>query len=116
MPEGQFAGSKGRYIYQSDTGINYTITRDETLAGLAGTGLVEYDPAAPPASFGGAKPSQLKPRVVFWEGVLGGVVRRKEIICGTTEAALYNSGSRQALTVDGVAGETTGRKGEKFTF
>lgn len=116
MPEGQFTGSKARYIYVSDTGISYTLRRDETLGDIAGVGLTEYDPASPPTSFGGAKPSQLKPRGVYWEGTLGGTLRRKFLICGTTEATLYNSGARQALTIDGVAGFTTGRKGEQFTF
>ena len=112
MPEGQFLGSKSKYVYETDSGEEYVIRRDDTLAALTGTGLVAYDPAtnagASPA------PGRFKPRVVFWESTDGQY--RKEVICGTVTAELYSSDVAQTLTIDGIAGSTTGRRGEKLSF
>ena len=115
MPEGQFTGARKTYLYTPDSGDNiYLITTDETLGALAGAGLTE----ATTANVANAQPApkRFKPRVVFWQGELNGNRVRKAIICGTTDAAFYDSDSPQAVTIDGVAGSTTGRRGERLTF
>lgn len=115
MPEGQFTGTRSTYLYTPDSGDDlYLITTDTTLGSLAGAGLT----AATSANIENAKPApkRFKPRVVFWQGTLNGNRVRKAIICGSTDATLYDSDSPQALTIDGVAGSTTGRRGERLTF
>lgn len=114
MPEGQYTGQRQSYIYESDAGEAYILLLDATLAGLAGTGLV----AATAANAAGASPTpkRFRPRGVYWQGTLDGRVVRKRIICGTTESTLYQSDVSQSLTIDGVAGSTTGRTGEQLTF
>lgn len=115
MPEGQFTGERKTYLYTPDSGDNiYLITTDATLGDLAAAGLTE----ATTANVGTAQPApkRFKPRVVFWQGELNGNRVRKSIICGTVDATLYDSDSPQALTIDGVAGSTTGRRGERLSF
>ena len=115
MPEGQFTGSRGKYVYATDTGKNYILTLDTTLATLAGTGLVAFDPENPGTAT--PAPRRFKPRVVFWQGTTGAFLgKRKALVCGSVTAALYATESGGALTVDGAAGKTTGRRGEKLTF
>ena len=111
MPEGQYSGSRSKYEYVSDGGTTYKLTLDDTLATLTGTNLV----AAAADSTAIPKPTNFKPRVVFWQGVLNGVQKRKEIVCNPT-STLYAVETGQALSVDGVAGTITGRRGEKLTF
>lgn len=115
MPEGQYTGQRKAYLYTPDSGDNiYLISTDATLGGLTGTGLVE----ATTANVANAQPApkRFKPRVVFWQGKLGTRTVRKTIACGTTDAALYDSDSPQAVTIDGVLGSTTGRRGERLSF
>jgi hypothetical protein len=114
MAEGQFTGARQNYIYENDAAEEYIITTDETLGSLAGTGLV----VATTANVTGASPApkRFTPRGVYWQGETDDRIVRKRIICGTGEAALYAADTSQALTVDGVAGFTTGRVGEKITF
>ena len=113
MAEGQFLGAKARYIYSADDGREFVRLADTTLAAIAGT-----DNVAAPA--GGAADGQLPrrffPRGVWWEGTLGGKVVRKFLVCGTAESPLYASVTRTALSVDGVAGFVTGRRGERATL
>lgn len=111
MPEGQFSGSRSTYEYLSDGGVSYLIQLDDTLASLAGTGLV----AAVAGTTSPTAPKRFSPRVVFWEGTLNGNVVRKQIVCAPT-GTLYQSNVSQSLTVDGVAGVTTGRRGERLSF
>lgn len=114
MPEGQFTGARENYIYENDAAEEYIITTDATLGGLENTGLV----VATAANATGASPApkRFTPRKVYWQGELDGRVVRKAITCGTAEAALYASDISQALTIDGIAGFTTGRVGERITF
>lgn len=111
MPEGQFSGSRSKYEYVSDGGTTYKLTLDDTLGSITDLGLT----AAGPTSTGIPKPTGFKPRVVFWQGTLSGVLKRKELVCSAT-STLYATESSSALTVDGVAGEIVGRRGEKLTF
>ncbi len=114
MPEGQFTGARANYLYEGDGGTNYIITTDETLGGLPGTGLEVATTAN--ATNANPAPKRFEPRVVFWQAELDGRMVRKEIICGDVTADLYASDTSQALTIDGVAGFTTGRRGERLTF
>lgn len=112
MPEGQFSGARKTYEYTNDLGAKYLLVMDETLATIGNNGLEEakVGTTAQPA------PKRFSPRVVFWQGTLNNKPVTKELVCGTTDAALYASNVSQALTIDGVSGVTTGRKGEKLSF
>ncbi len=111
MPEGQFSGDRAKYVYVSEDGTSYSLFLDVTLATLPNTGLV----AQAPGDGSIPKPIGFKPRVVFWQGELGGRTVRKEIIT-STDSTLYATSTRQLLEVDGVTGVTTGRRGEKLSF
>lgn len=117
MPD-NFLGPKGKYLYTSDAGDTWIITRDESLAGIVGAGLTPLDPAAIPAG-AGPKPSGVKLRGVWWQanddqGLQAGA--RKFIICGTTGGALYASNAPQSFDIETVTGTTTGRTGEAVRF
>lgn len=112
MPEGQFSGARASYEYTSDTGASYLLTLDETLGTVANNGLV----AATTATTAISAPKRFQPRVVYWQGTLDGRIVRKQLVCGTAAATLYASNVSQAVTIDGVAGVTTGRKGEQVSF
>lgn len=113
MPEGQFTGERGVYLYTADSGDLFLIQTDKTLGDLAECGLVAATTGnsteATPA------PKRWKPRVTFWQGTLDGKTVRKSLICNRN-SDLMESNTPTALTVDGVAGSTTGRKGEKISF
>lgn len=114
MPVGQFTGTRGKYVYTTDTDDEYILELDTTLAALSTT-LTAFDPASP----GDATPApkRFTPRGVHWQGTAAGFERkRKFIVCGQTDDTLYDSSTSQTLTIDGAAGKTTGRKGEKLTF
>jgi hypothetical protein len=115
MAEGQFTGKRSAYLYTSDAGQQYLIRTDDTLATLGGTGLI----AATTANATGAQnpPKRFKPRGVHWQGVLNGRIVRKFIITnGGDSATLYVSGVVTSLTIDGVVGNTTGRRGEVHSY
>lgn len=115
MPVGQFSGTRASYVYTSDTGALYVLQLDETLGDLTGAGLDAYDPASPGSAT--PKPTRFQPRGVYWQGTATGFeTKRKFITCGTLDATLYDSNVRQTLTIDGVAGVTTGRRGEQISF
>lgn len=111
MPEGQFTGSRAKYEYEADDGTLYKLNLDATLGSVTDNGLA-FLPATSTAI---PKPTGFRPRVVFWQGELNGVIKRKEIVCNPA-GALYATDKSTALTIDGVAGNTTGRRGEKLTF
>lgn len=114
MPEGQYTGQRRKYVYTDDTDEKYVLTMDSTLATVAGTGLTEYNPTDAEKLPG--RPARFKPRVVFWQGVLNNRTVRKQIVCGTTDGALYAAEGSGALAIDGVNGITTGRRGERITY
>lgn len=111
MPEGQFGGSRATYEYIAESGAVYQLSLDETLGGITDAGLnrATTDTTATPA------PKRFKPRGVYWEGTLDSKVRRKFIVCAST-STLYQSDTSQDVTIDGVAGKTTGRRGETLSF
>lgn len=111
MPEGQFLGKRVTYNYQMEDGTEVQLVLDETLGSLAGADLV-------PAVTGDGsvpKPLRFEPRGVYWQGELDGKIKRKFIPCNPT-GSLYLANTSQELTIDGVAGKTTGRKGETLSF
>lgn len=111
MPEGQFTGTRSKYKYVADDLAIYALLLDDTLGEIEGNGLEKR--ASGDATLN--KPLNFKPRVVFWKGTLNGNIVRKEIVCNG-DSTLYRSSSPVALTIDGVAGETTGRRGEKLSY
>lgn len=100
-------GPRGRYVYTSDTGQDYTITTDADLATAAGLSAAT-SPEPPPL------PKGTRPRVVHVQATVGGVIRRKDLVVNA-DSTLYTD-SRQAVTIDGTAGQTTGRRGESVSF
>lgn len=114
MPVGQFTGTRGKYVYTSDAGDDYILELDDTLAALSST-LTAFDPANPGTAT--PAPRRFSPRGVYWQGTASGFEgKRKFVVCGDTSDTLYNTSLRQALSIDGAAGTTTGRRGEKLTF
>ena len=111
-------GAKADYVYTADDGSTYSYTTDTDLAiaglGAADAAPVVFDPENPPANYRGRFPTRAKPRVVFCQADADGA--RKELVAFDSTADLYSTVSRQAVTIDGEDGETTGRKGERFTF
>lgn len=112
MPEGQFLGTRTTYNYLMDDGTTEVqLTLDTTIGGIAGTGL------SPATNGDGSipKPQRFEPRGVYWEGTLNGSKKRKFIPCNRT-STLYAGNVSANVTIDGVVGQTTGRRGEKLSF
>lgn len=110
MPEGQFTGPRSAYVYTTDDGKTTVLLLDETIASLTGTGLVPYTNQAidMPATY------RFNPRIVYWQSE--DRTKRKRITCGTNSASLYAKTVSASLTIDGIAGFTTGRVGEKLSY
>lgn len=111
MPEGQFSGSRKVYEYTTDTDKVVLLQLDETLGSVTGCGLS----AATTASEATPPPARFKPRIVYWQGVLSGRIVRKQIVC-EVDSTLYLSDKSVTVTIDGVVGVTTGRRGEKLSY
>lgn len=113
MAEGQFLGGKRTYLYVADDNNTYKILRDRTLGDLPGCDL---DPAtaAIPA---GRLPRDFDPRGVYWQStaLIGRNYARKFLICNRN-STLYTSEGSVPLTIDGVEGATTGRRGERASY
>lgn len=107
----QRLGPRSYYTYTSDSGTEYSLLVDDTSATIPGTGLV----LETSGSTSSPAPRRFKPRGVFWESNTIGL-SGKFIICGTISGALYSTDSSTTVTVDGEAGRTTGRKGEKVSY
>jgi hypothetical protein len=60
------------------------------------------------------RPIKFKLRGIHWQANTGGA--RKFLVAGTNDSELYVTAGSTAITVDGVAGTTTGRRGEKSSF
>ncbi len=111
MPEGQYSGRRGNYVYTSDDGSDYIISTDRTLGSIPGADLQ----LATGGSDAVSPPKRFRPRIVYWQGELNDRIVRKKIICDNT-SSLYQDNNSVTLTIDGVAGFTTGRRGEKFSY
>lgn len=114
MPEGQFTGGRQTFLYVSDDNNSYLLLMDTTLGSIDGAG----NTVATIANSADAqnRPIRFKPRGVYWEATAAPVGARKFIICGDRAGDLYSAENSQAVTIDGVAGVTTGRRGEHFTY
>lgn len=117
MPEGQFSGSKSRYVYETETvDEKFILTLDDSLV-TPGQALQPFDPAVPPTGNVCPAPKRFKPRIVYWQATGAGFEgKRKQLVCGTNVATLYATQTPAALTIDGVEGITTGRRGEVQSF
>lgn len=114
MPEGQFSGSRAKFVYTADNGDQYVLTLDETL-NVIGSGLIPYDPVTNAAAT--SPPKGFRPRVVFWQATGAGFEgKRKALVAGVPAEDLYSPNTPQTFNVDGVAGITTGKKGERLSF
>lgn len=116
MAEGQELGTRGYYIYTSDSsGKQYVILTDRTLGDLPGTGLIPANDTNA-ANLDSPPRRRFKPRGVYWQGTINGRRVRKFIICGTNEATLYAASFSVGVTIDTNNGVTTGRRGERVSF
>lgn len=104
---GNILGGRSYYQYEGEDGTNYSLLVDDSNA--AAMGMVADDSFPAP-------PRRFKPRVVFAEVQLANRVARKQLIAPTGATAAYASNTTTVVTVDGVAYNTTGRRGETLSF
>ncbi len=112
MGVSKFSGIKAAYLYPADDGRTYLILRNVVLASIPGCNLKRASVNSPNA---GSIPKGLKCRGVYWQGILDGRRVRKFLICGTS-SALYESMGSVEVTIDGVVGVTTRRRGEVASY
>lgn len=112
MAVGQELGEKAVYLYVADDNNVYYLSRDITLGDIPGVAL---ERATTASVANGVLPRRFKPRGVHWQAQVGNRRIRKFLICGNT-STLYRSEVGLALTIDGVAGSTTGRRGETASY
>lgn len=113
MPlSGQRIGKKKKYKYTMDDGTEIRLRLDETLGDLAGTGLAALTTLDNVQN----KPDNFKPRVAFVQFVdTDGSISRKQIVCNAA-GTLYASNTEQNIDIDGATFQTTGRRGETYSF
>lgn len=109
MPlSGNRLGGKNAVVYASDSGADYNLKIDSDLV-IINAGLVA-------GATGITRPTGFKPRGVHASFLDAGKLYRKFFVCGTPDAALYASNIPAAVTCDGAAFTTTGRRGETQRF
>lgn len=109
---GNLIGERAKYKYTMDDGTVIKLRLDKTLGDLAACGLS----AVTTADNAGNKPTNFKPRVVYWQHVQAdGTINRKQLVCSAASDA-FNSVDNFNITIDGLAGQTTGRRGEQISF
>lgn len=109
MPElGNSLGEKSVFTYVSDAGGLINLLLDDDLV-ISNSGLSLGEAGQP-------KPLRFKPRVVFAQARVGGRVKRKALVCGTSDSALYATNVPQSFNIDGLIFTTTGRRGETQSF
>lgn len=114
MPEGQFTGSRGKYVYTDDAGDKIVLRLDNSLV-MTNSGLTVYNPTTDADAK--TKPLRFTPRGVYWQATGAGFEgKRKFLVAGTADSDLYSATAPATFNVDGVAGTTTGRKGEQLTY
>jgi hypothetical protein len=107
MP-GNSLGSRKWYKYTGDSGVTYSYLTDVDLGDIAG--------AVADATFPNM-PRRFKPRIVHVEGTSAtGQKLRKKIIVPDPDSTLYAPQTSQVVNIDGIAFQTTGRRGEVATF
>lgn len=104
---GNILGRRSYYTYTDDEANDYSIQMDDTLAAAVGATLGATDPA-PPRRF--------RPRRLFVERSVDGVIKRKELVVTDVNFAGYASNVSTNVTIDGLVWITTGRKGEALSF
>lgn len=106
-------GPKGKYKYTMDDGTVIKLRLDQTYGAIAECGLTAITTGDNALN----KPSNFKPRVVYWQAndLQDGKPVRREFVCAIDSPA-YTSVDNFSITVDGVAGQTTGRRGETISF
>jgi len=115
-------GPRTKKKYIMDDGTTIKLKLDATYANLAACGLEDITTADNAIN----KPSNFKPRVVFWipnadiaaTDTTPGRTReqlRRELVCASSSDA-YTSVDNFTIEIDGIAGQTTGRRGEKVSF
>jgi hypothetical protein len=104
MP-GNTLGSRGTYTYTDDFDSEYLYTTDVDLATAVG---------ATPATNAElpSLPSRFRPRGVYWEADTG---ERKFIIVPNIASSAWADAS-QTVTIDGLQGKTSGRRGERQSY
>lgn len=112
-------GPKKKYKYTMDDGTVIKLRLDQTYGDLASCGLT----AVATTDNAINKPSNFKPRVVYWqseaipaadnEPAVASV--RRMLVCSSDSAA-YKSVDNFPIVIDGVSGQTTGRRGEAISF
>lgn len=111
----QFLGPRATYLYVSDSGEEFTLQLDSTLATLPGTGLR----LATTADNASEKPKRFKPRGIYWQDAQG---RRKFIVCNVVAEGYYTAGGSVAIvipgttTADAAEGISTGMRGEQRSY
>jgi len=114
MGLGQFTGPRSKYVYTNDFGVDIVLRLDETNV-IATSGLLTYDPETDVDVI--PKPLGFKPRGVYWQATATGFEgKRKFLIAGLGTAGIYASDTPQIFSIDGVAGVTTGRRGEVQSY
>jgi valyl-tRNA synthetase len=109
---GQRLGVKKKYKYTMDDGTSIRLRLDSTLGDLAGTGLSAVTTADDVQN----KPTNFKPRVAYVQFIdTDGRISRKELVCNS-DGALYKSNVEQNISIDGASFQTTGRRGEQYSF
>ena len=112
MPlDGQRLGKKDRYTYTADDGQKFALKLDITLATAGAQGLASTTTADGTTN----KPTNFTPRGVHWQAIVDGAPVRKFLVCNA-DSALYTATTQTEVTVDGLVGRTTGRRGEKLTY
>lgn len=104
---GNVLGGRSYYGYTSDSGDNYSILMDDSLAAAVGAVLNTLNPS-PPRRF--------RPRGVYCEALTAGGLKRKFIVIPTPAAAEYATNTTTQVEIDGLNFQTTGRKGERLSF
>ncbi len=103
---GNRLGERSYYAYEGDSGADYVYLTDDSLGAAAG---------ATQSTAGAFFPRRFSPRVVFCESVTSPKVRR-ELIIPSADSTLFASELSQNIMIDGEVFQTTGRRGEQFSF
>ena len=104
---GNILGRRSYYLYTSDTGDEFSILTDDSLAEAVGL-VLNADNPAPPRRF--------QPRVLHVEFNSDAGLKRKSLVIGDASQANYSSNTTSTVTIDGDNYQTTGRRGETLSF
>ena len=104
---GNILGGRSYYLYTDDNDDNYSVLMDDSLAAAQSATLNDSNVGYP---------RRFKPRGIYLEALIGGVVKRKFLVITDPTSDLYASNVTQTVTIDGVAYQSTGRRGEELSF